>query len=72
MTDSPVHVLAQPFTAAELEEFEALIFASNLNHHQSRLHARADLADFLAEHGKEKCDLMLAELTRKHEQPSEH
>jgi len=72
MTGKPTIIHAEPFTKAELDEFEALIFTSNLDDHAARLRARADLADFLNEHGSGKCDLMTAVLSKKHEQPQEH
>jgi hypothetical protein len=52
---------AEPFTRQELADFEQLIFASNNPDHKIRLAARATLAQFVNQHGKFKCDLMLAE-----------
>lgn len=54
-----VHVA--PFTQQELADFEQLIFASNNPDHNIRLAARVALAQFVNQHGKFKCDLMIAE-----------
>lgn len=60
----PVCILAEPYTAQELADFEQLIFASNNNDPKIRLAGRAALAGFLNQHGKDKCDLMLEVLDK--------
>lgn len=59
--------LAQPYTDAEIAEFEQLIFASANDDPKIRLLARATLAAFFRTHGKAKCDLMMERLTKAHE-----
>lgn len=59
--------LAEPYSQAELAEFEQLIFASSNDDPKIRLFARATLASFLRQHGKAKCDWMMERLTQAHE-----
>jgi hypothetical protein len=70
MTDQiPVCILAEPYTPQELADFEQLIFASQNDDPKIRLTARTFLASFVNEHGKPKCDLMMAELGKWHDKP---
>jgi hypothetical protein len=70
MTDQiPVCVLAEPYSLQELADFEQLIFASQNSEPKIRLTARAFLAQFVNEHGKAKCDLMMAKLGEWHDEP---
>lgn len=59
--------LAEPYTDAELAEFEQLIFACNSNEGPIRTFARATIAQFFRTHGQAKCDLMMERLTQAHE-----
>lgn len=61
--------LAEPYSLRDLADFEQLIFASSNPNPKIRLLARATLAAFLREHGKAKCDLMLAALSKFHDNP---
>lgn len=61
--------LAEPYSQQELADFERLIFASNNPDPKIRLVARAALAAFFREHGRLKCDLMLAALSKFHDNP---
>ncbi|MGO3930840.1 hypothetical protein [Rhodopseudomonas pseudopalustris] len=71
MNKAPVHVLAVPCTEEEFRRFEDLIFAANDARHDVRLGARADLAAFVNEHGRAKCDLMMVALANHHDKPAE-
>lgn len=62
-----IAIAAEPYTMAEIAEFEHLILASNNPDHATRLLARAVLATFFRTHGKAKCDLMMVRLTRAHD-----
>jgi hypothetical protein len=58
--------LAQPFTAAELADFEQAILATqNLNAVVARL-AKTSLGALMQYHGKDKCDLMMTALDAKY------
>lgn len=59
--------LAEPYTDAELAEFEQLIFACNNKQGGVRVLARATIAQFFRTHGQAKCNLMMERLTRAHE-----
>jgi len=59
--------LAEPYTQAELAEFEQLIFACNNDQGEVRVLARAAIAAFFKTHGQAKCDLMMERLTKAHE-----
>lgn len=59
--------LAEPYTDAELAEFEQLIFACHNPEGPVRVLARATIAQFFRTHGQAKCDLMMERLTRAHE-----
>jgi hypothetical protein len=61
--------LAEPYSPQELADFEQLIFASSNDHPAVRLLVRAALATFFREHGKAKCDLMMAALSKFHDNP---
>jgi hypothetical protein len=51
------------WTAEELAEFDRLIGLVSSRDQMTRLSARIkDMPDFIAEHGKEKCDAMWAHL----------
>jgi hypothetical protein len=50
------------FTQEELDEFDMLTSANSSPHQVERIMARLDLRKFVAEHGKEKCDAMFAEI----------
>lgn len=66
-----IAIAAEPFSEQELADFEQLIFASQNDEPKIRLTARAFLASFLNAHGKAKCDLMMAKLSKWHDKPQE-
>ncbi len=59
--------LAEPYSDAEIAEFEQLIFACNNPNGEVRVLARATIAQFFRTHGQAKCDLMMERLTQAHE-----
>ena len=50
------------YTKEELDEFDMLTSANSSPHQVERIMARLDLRKFVAEHGKDKCDAMFAEI----------
>lgn len=66
---NPVHVLAEPYTAQELADFECMVLGSSDPDTAIRLVARAQLGLFFEAHGRAKCDLMMARLGKWHDQP---
>lgn len=57
--------LAEPYSPQELADFEQLMLASHNDDMNIRLTARAFLAAFVNEHGRAKCDLMIAEIEKR-------
>lgn len=58
---------APAFTKAELKDFDLLTARTGSRDQVTRILARSQLKAFVASHGKEKCDAMFAELTKKAE-----
>lgn len=50
----------------DLSEFDALTLRLSSLRQMDRIEARFDIKRFVAKHGKEKCDEMYAELTKRH------
>jgi hypothetical protein len=69
MTNSPVAILAEPYSQQEIADLEQLIFASQNEEPKTRLTARAFLAQFVNTHGKAKGDMMMEKLSVWHDKP---
>lgn len=46
----------------EIEEFDNLVDATGSHDQVERINGRLDMGEFIAKHGKEKCDAMWAHL----------
>lgn len=53
------------YTAEELREFDLLTSEQSSQHQLVRIKARMAVKAFIAEHGREKCDAMFAELQKR-------
>lgn len=62
-----IAIAAEPYTMAEIAEFEQLIFACGNDDGAIRVLARAVISQFVKTHGNAKCDLMMERLTKAHE-----
>lgn len=54
-----------PYTAKELAEFDRITRRMCSLNQMARIEGRVECRKFEAEHGKEKCDAMFAELQRR-------
>lgn len=52
------------WTPEELKAFERLVDEASSRDQVARIGARLDMAEFVKQHGKEKCDAMFAEITK--------
>lgn len=64
-TVRPAHLTGErmkPYTEAELKRFDRLTQKLSSDNQLARIEARLAIPKFIAEHGKEKCDVMYAVL----------
>ncbi|HLL28561.1 MAG TPA: hypothetical protein VKT73_13035 [Xanthobacteraceae bacterium] len=54
----------KPYTKKQLDEFDYLTWMASSSDQMDRIRARLEMPRFIEKHGKEKCELMFAELKR--------
>lgn len=54
-----------PYTQAELRAFDLLTLKLSSSNQMHRIEGRMRIKDFIAEHGKEKCDAMFEALKKR-------
>ena len=57
--------MTKTFTDAELREFDRLTMGLSSRDQMTRIRARLDLKEYVAEHGKDKCDAIFTELAKR-------
>lgn len=55
---------AMAWAPEDLSAFEKLVDNTSSRDQLTRISARLDMQKFIEQHGKEKCDVMFAELTK--------